>query len=96
MEVCSKGYYSNSSAIDCEPSKSGYYCDSETTSEKDMLENKPCPEGTNCDGTKGSVDEIPELVQNSCPLGYYCLRGDQNEGKPQPCPTGTYGAEMGL
>ena len=51
---------------------------------------KPCPPGTNCDGDLGPIDEIPELVQNSCPLGYYCVIGSQ-ASDPIPCPAGTYG-----
>ena len=94
MTPCGIGYYSPPLSIACSECKPGYYCDSETTSEEDMLNNKVCPEGTNCDEPGGG--ENPELVHNSCPLGYYCLPGDQNDGQPVPCPIGTFGAEMGL
>ena len=82
----------------CPDCLAGYYCGNSTTSLDDMLNNKPCPPGTNCGESEGPQAEIPELVQNSCPLGYYCPGIDSDEANPdpQPCPPGTYGAEMGL
>ena len=101
---CGIGKYSppGQSYVECPDCLPGYYCDNSTTSEDDMINNKPCPPGTNCGESEGPQGEIPELVQNSCPLGYYCpgteASADPNDQTtdPQPCPPGTYGAEMGL
>ena len=102
---CGIGKYSppGQSYVVCPDCLPGYYCDNSTTSQDDMITNKPCPPGTNCGESEGPQGEIPELVQNSCPLGYYCpgTEADADDPNaqitdPQPCPPGTYGAEMGL
>ena len=31
-----------------------------------------CPEGTRCNYT--GVDHIPDLLQDACPLGYWCAK----------------------
>ena len=101
---CGVGKYSPPGyfEVECPDCLPGYYCDNSTTSEEDMINNKPCPPGTNCGESEGPQGEIPELVQNSCPLGYYCPGTEANADPnaqitdPQPCPPGTYGAEMGL
>ena len=61
-----------SSCTLCSP---GYYCDNATTSLVDMHRNKVCPAGTTC--AEGGHAHPPNLLLNACPLGHYCLAGDE-------------------
>ena len=54
----------------CEDCQAGYYCDSPTTSRKDM-EKKECPAGLFCNTTQA---QMPDLTQNACKTGHYCER----------------------
>ncbi|EDV25654.1 uncharacterized protein TRIADDRAFT_55968 [Trichoplax adhaerens] len=88
---CGKGNYSDSGAWICSPCKSGHYCNSNHTSQSDMLTKLICGAGMWC---KEGRSTAPNLVDDACPSGYYCVTGDK-AGDPLPCPNGTYNPVTG-
>ncbi|XP_071958738.1 uncharacterized protein [Antedon mediterranea] len=89
---CEKASYSDTGAPECSDCEAGYYCDSKTTTRDNMYANKICPAGMFCDYNRTSA---PNLENDACPVGYYCLSGDLDPF-PRPCPNGTYSDVEGL
>ena len=58
-----------------------YYCDEETTSYNNMIQNKTCTAGQYC---KEGLDSLSDSVP--CHAGYYCPEATPVELE---CPTGT-------
>lgn len=74
-DPCGVGNYSEpgqSGCLSCEP---GYYCDNDTTSYVDMINNKRCPAGLYCGGGLRSLDEA-----TNCSLAKYCPEGKSLTG----------------
>ncbi|PIK41162.1 hypothetical protein BSL78_21986 [Apostichopus japonicus] len=85
---CTQGNYSEpgqSGCLSCEP---GYYCDNDTTSYVDMINNKRCPAGLYCGGGLRSLDEA-----TNCSLAKYCPEATPEELN---CPVGTYNPSVGI
>ena len=61
-------------AAECDPCEAGHYCDSTTTSRDNMYAYKICPAGMTCDYSRTVA---PDLENDPCPTGYYCLSGDK-------------------
>ena len=51
-----------------------------------MTTEHVCPAGVTCEAGR---DHAPDLVDDACPAGHYCLAGDVNSD-PVACPAGTY------
>ena len=92
---CGEGTYSRPKQSECQDCLQGHYCDLNTTSEEAMIYYKVCPEGSYC---PNGTDHVPDLVNDECPIGYWCAKGDVKAygGEPQACPAGTYGTRTGL
>ena len=66
--------FQDSGAAECTTCEAGFYCDSTTTSRDDMYNNKICPAGMFCNYSRIIA---PDLENDYCPMGYYCLSGDR-------------------
>lgn len=62
-----------------------YYCDDNTTSYDNMINNKPCTAGQYCDEGLKALSE-----SRNCRTGYYCPEATPVELK---CPVGTFNNE---
>lgn len=58
----------------CSTCEAGFYCADDATSRVMMLNEMICPAGMHCPA--GSTN-APDLVDNACKKGHYCLRGDE-------------------
>ena len=93
---CGTGKFSNFGASECDDCLKGHYCNLNTTTYDAMNFYNICPEGTDCN--REGTNHIPDLINDACPIGYWCAKGDVKayQSEPQPCPPGTYGQRYGL
>ena len=83
---CPLGFYSAAGWSECEPCLAGHYCDTEGTTEEQMLLQR-CDGGRNCE-----VGTINQAETEPCPRGYVCPEGIE---APIACPPGTFNPEKG-
>ena len=79
--ACALGFYSAAGWSECEPCLAGHYCDTEGTTELQMLDQR-CDGGRNCE-----VGTIDQSETEPCPRGYVCPDGIE---APIACPPGTF------
>ncbi|CEM31004.1 unnamed protein product [Vitrella brassicaformis CCMP3155] len=82
---CTAGSYSRSGQSSCTPCPEGHFCDSDTTSEAEMLSNK-CAAGRLCNALS-IVQDPTDTDDRPCPAGSYCPTGTT---AAVSCPAGTY------
>ncbi|OAF67357.1 hypothetical protein A3Q56_04909, partial [Intoshia linei] len=91
-QICAPGTYSREGLGSCSSCIEGRYCDKYGTTFSMMYDTNICPSGMIC---PSGLAYIPNLLQNTCTIGYYCPKGTINT-KPIPCPIGTYSDVTGL
>ncbi|XP_037124116.1 zonadhesin [Syngnathus acus] len=78
---------------DCQPCLPGFYQDL-----SGQIECRRCPSGFHCEAlrlssTRGTSSGLSSPLP--CPAGFFCPR-ESPDGRPVPCPKGTYGPSQGL
>lgn len=66
--------FQSQGAFVCSICEVGFYCAGDATARTVMLRDMICPAGMHC--PPGS-DKAPDLVDNACDKGHYCLKGSE-------------------